>query len=312
MQKRLIIVGLLVFLNFIITDSFAQQDAQYTQYMYNTISVNPAYAGSRGVTSIIGLHRSQWVGIDGAPRTQTLSATTPLGPKNRIGLGFSAVNDAIGPTNETFFGIDFAYIIPMSDEANLSFGLKASGHLLNVDFNELSQFDIGDANFQNNIENRFSPNVGVGVYYHTDNYYFGLSAPSLVETKHFDQAASSTSFLAEEKINYYMIAGYVFDFNDRLKFKPAILTKAVSGAPLQVDISANFLLNERLILGAAYRWSAAFSALVGFQATESMLIGFAYDRETTELGSSEFNSGSYELLVSFELRKLFRTCKCFF
>ncbi|WP_025744148.1 PorP/SprF family type IX secretion system membrane protein, partial [Aquimarina pacifica] len=278
------------------------------QYMYNTISVNPAYAGSRGVMSIMGLHRSQWVGLDGAPRTQTLTINTPIGDNERVGLGLSIVNDQIGPVDETYFDIDFSYTIATSEEGKLSFGLKAGGHLLNIDFLELSQFNSNDALFESNIDNKFSPNVGVGVYYHNQKTYVGLSAPNLLETNHFDESATSSdsdavSFLAEERINYYLIAGHVFDLSDDVKFKPAVLSKLVFGAPLQVDVSANFLLYERLTLGAAYRWSAAVSGSIGFQVSDAMMIGFAYDRETTQLGQAQFNDGSYEVFLRFELFK---------
>ncbi len=307
MKKTYIIFSTLVLLSFLFQNiGYAQQDAQYTQYMYNTISVNPAYAGSRGVMSIMGLHRSQWVGLDGAPRTQTLTLNTPIGENNRVGLGFSIVNDEIGPTDETYFDIDFSYTIPTSDKGKLSFGLKAGGHLLNVDFQKLTQFDVNDPNFETNIDNKFSPNVGVGIYYHTNKFYMGLSAPNLLETDHFNEDATvnsndSSTFIAEERINYYLITGYVFDLSDSVKFKPALLSKLVFGAPLQVDVSANFLLYDRLTLGAAYRWSAAFSAMAGFQISDSLMIGFAYDRETTELGRTQFNDGSYEVMLRFEL-----------
>jgi type IX secretion system PorP/SprF family membrane protein len=296
------------FLGIMFFNSYAQQDAQYTQYMYNTISVNPAYAGSREVMSIMGLHRSQWVGLDGAPRTQTLTINTPIGSKDRIGLGLSIVNDEIGPTDETYFDIDFSYTIPTSEEGKLSFGVKAGGHLLNIDFQKLSRFNNNDGLFETNIDNKFSPNVGVGLYYHTNKFYLGLSAPNLLETDHFDESTTSSSstsvsFLAEERINYYLISGYVFDLSSDVKFKPAVLGKLVFGAPLQVDISANFLLYDRLTLGAAYRWSAALSGMVGFQISDALMIGFAYDRETTELGQTQFNDGSYEVMLRFELFK---------
>ncbi|WP_271785002.1 type IX secretion system membrane protein PorP/SprF [Aquimarina algiphila] len=307
-MKKIHIIIATALLSIVFYTSYAQQDAQYTQYMYNTISVNPAYAGSRGVLSIMGLHRSQWVGLDGAPRTQTLTLNTPLGDTERIGLGLSIVNDEIGPTDETYFDIDFSYTIPTSETGKLSFGVKAGGHLLNVDLQRLSQFNGNDALFENNIDNKFSPQVGAGVYYHTNKFYFGLSAPNLLETDHFDENSTSSSsdavsFLAEERINYYLITGYVFDISDRVKFKPAALSKLVFGAPLQVDVSANFLLYERLTLGVAYRWSAAVTGQIGFQISDALMIGFAYDRETTELGQTQFNDGSYEVMLRFELFK---------
>ncbi len=288
------------------TSLFAQQDAQYTQYMYNTISINPAYAGSRGVLSVVGLHRSQWVGLPGAPRTQTLALHSPIG-LGRVGLGGSVIQDELGPAEETYMNIDFSYTIPTSQQGKLSFGLKAGAHLLNVDFNKLNKFTEGDTRFNTNIDNKLSPNIGVGLYYHTEKYYLGLSVPNLLETNHFDEvninASRNASFLAEERINYYLMTGYTFTFSENILFKPALLTKLVFGTPLQVDLSANFLLYEKLTLGVAYRWSAAVSGLVGFQLSDSLLIGFAYDRETTELGNTKFNDGSYELLLRFELFK---------
>ncbi len=287
---------------------FSQQDAQYTQYMYNTVTINPAYAGSRDVLSVVGLHRSQWVGLEGAPRTQTLSIHSPIS-NGRVGLGGNVIKDEIGPTDETTLSLDFSYTIPTSETGQLSFGLKATGHLLNVDFDRLNFFGnrADDARFQTNIDNKFSPNVGVGLYYRTEKFYAGLSAPNLLETRHFDETSvnsnSSNSFLAEERINIYLNSGYVFNLNNSLKFKPALLLKVVDGAPLQLDVSANFLLYEKLTLGAAYRWDAAFSGLVGFNISDGLLIGFAYDRETTELGDTSFDDGSYEILIRFELFK---------
>jgi type IX secretion system PorP/SprF family membrane protein len=280
--------------------SYAQQDAQYTQYMYNTILVNPAYAGSREAMSIFALHRTQWVGLDGAPVTNNFSIHTPINGSN-VGLGLSVVNDRIGPSDENNIAVDFSYSINTSERYKLSFGLKASANLLNVDFTKLHIYNPGDPRFQNNIDNKFSPNIGAGIYLHSDNTYFGLSAPYLLETNHFDETAdnSASSFMAREKIHYYFIAGHVFDLNANVQFKPSILTKMVQGAPLQVDISGNFLINEKFTAGLAYRWDAAFSALVGFQVSDSWFVGYAYDMDTTKL--AHYNSGSHELFLRYEL-----------
>ncbi|MBO0591033.1 type IX secretion system membrane protein PorP/SprF, partial [Cellulophaga sp. E16_2] len=282
-MKKYLIIALFVFAA--TTTLSAQQDAQYTQYMYNTISVNPAYAGSRGVLSIAALHRSQWVGLDGAPTTQTLNIHAPV--SRRIGLGLSIVNDEIGngTNQDTYFDAAFSYTIPTSEEGKLSFGLKAGGHFLNIDFSKLRNYGA-ESNLPN-VDNKFSPNFGAGVYYHTDNFYTGLSVPNFLQTEHFDSAGTnSSSFLAEERLNIYFITGYVFDLNPNLKFKPAGLLKAVKGAPLQVDISANFLINDKFSVGAAYRWDAAVSLLAGFQISEQLMLGLAYDKETTDLGAT--------------------------
>jgi type IX secretion system PorP/SprF family membrane protein len=295
MKKRFIGLVLLLFSGII----YAQQDAQFTQYMYNTININPAYAGSRHTMSIFALHRTQWVGIDGAPVTNTASIHTPINNSN-LGIGLSIINDKIGPSDENDIAADISYSIPTSQTYKLSFGLKASVNLLNVDFGKLKYY-TGDVSFENNIDNKFSPNIGVGLYLHSENTYVGISAPNLLETKHFDRYAGvgSNSYIAKERIHYYLIAGHVFDLSANTKFKPSILTKLVQGAPLQVDLSGNFMINEKFVIGLAYRWSAALSAMVGFQVTNNWYIGYAYDMETTKLAN--YNSGSHEIFLRYEL-----------
>lgn len=279
--------------------AFAQQDAQFTQYMYNTININPAYAGSRDVLSVFGLHRTQWVGLDGAPVSNTFSINTPIDGTN-IGLGLGIINDKIGPAVENNIAADFSYFINTSEKYKLSFGLKASVNLLDIDFTKLTQ-DPSDPKLKNNVENLFSPNIGAGVYFHSDNAYIGLSVPNIIETKHFDTSDGtlSSSYIAKERMNLYAIAGHVFEFSDNFKLKPAVLSKIVAGAPLQLDFSANALINEKFTLGFAYRWSAAFSAMAGFQVNPSWFIGYAYDREITKLVN--FNSGSHEIFLRYEL-----------
>lgn len=274
----------------------AQQDAQYTQYMYNTVSVNPGYAGSRGHLSAALLHRSQWIGLDGAPKTQTFNVHSPVGYRG-VGLGLSLVNDKIGPTSETYIDIDFSYTVYTSSEGRLSFGLKASGHLLDIRYSELNQI-APDNDLQSDIDNQFSPNFGAGIYYHTENFYAGVSIPRFLETKHFKSGPTPST--AKEQMNFYLITGYVWDLSDNLKFKPSLLTKVVQGAPLQVDLSANFMLNEKFILGAAYRWDAAFSGMFGFNVSNKFLIGMAYDREITELGNALYNDGSFEVIFRYD------------
>ena len=272
---------------------YAQQDAQFTQYMYNTINVNPAYAGSRGVLSIFALHRDQWIGLDGAPKTNTISVNTPINNSN-IGLGVSLVNDKIGPTNENEFSVDLSYTIPTSETWKLSFGIKGSVDIFNLDVSKLNPEDQGDPQFQN-LESDVSPNVGAGIYWHSDRAYIGFSVPNFIQTNRYD---ANDVAIYKDKINYYLIGGYVFNFSQEIKFKPALLTKMVQGAPLQVDVSANFLFFEKLTLGVAYRWDAAVSAMAGFQITDGLYVGYGYDHETTQLRN--YNSGSHEIFLRYE------------
>lgn len=275
---------------------FAQQDAQYTQYMYNTINVNPAYAGSRGVMSVFGLHRTQWVGLDGAPTTNAFSINSPIENSN-LGIGLSFVNDKIGPTVENTISADVSYTIQTSETYKLSFGVKGTANLFNLDVNKLNPENAGDPLLQN-LDNDFSPNVGAGVYLHSDKLYLGASVPNFFETKRY---SDNDVAVYKERLNMYFIGGYVFDLTPNLKFKPAFLTKVVEGAPLQLDLSGNFLINEKFVLGGAWRWSAAVSAMAGFQVTDGLFIGYGYDLETTKLRN--YNSGSHEVFLRFELFK---------
>lgn len=289
MKTKIILIALL--LSQVL--SFSQQDSQYTQYMYNTVNVNPAYAGSRETFNVFLLHRNQWVGLDGAPVTNNVSLNTPLGDSN-FGLGFSVVNDKIGPATENQISADLAYFIQVSENYKLSLGMKGTANLFNLDVNKLNIYDQNDPQFQN-LNNQFTPNVGAGVYLFSENTYFGVSVPNLFETKHYDD---NDIAITRERMHYYVIGGHVFEINPNLKFKPAFLTKIVEGAPLQADITANFLINDKLTLGAAYRWSAAVSGLVGFQISDSWFIGYGYDMETTKL--SNYNSGSHEIFLRYE------------
>jgi type IX secretion system PorP/SprF family membrane protein len=277
-------------------EGYSQQDAQYTQYMYNTINVNPAYAGSRGVLSVFGLHRTQWVGLDGAPTTNAFSVNSPINNSN-LGVGVSFVNDKIGPTNENTISADLSYTIRTSETYKLSFGVKGTANLFNLDVTKLNAFNPADPLLQN-IDNDFSPNVGAGAYLHSDKLYLGVSVPNFLETKRF---SANDIAVYKERMNLYFIGGYVFDLTPSLKFKPAFLTKVVEGAPLQLDVSGNFLINERFVLGAAWRWDAAVSAMAGFQITDGLFIGYGYDLETTKL--ADYNSGSHEVFLRFELFK---------
>ena len=276
--------------------STAQQDAQYTHYMYNTINVNPAYAGSRGVLSIFGLHRTQWVGLDGAPVTNSASVNFPIDNTN-LGVGVSFVNDRIGPTDEYLASIDLSYTIRTSESYKLSFGVKGSANIFELDKTKLNPEDQNDPTLQN-LRNNFSPNIGAGVYLHSDKLYFGVSVPNFFETKRYDDNSFAVN---KERMNYYIIGGYVFDLSSSLKFKPAFLSKIIEGAPLQLDVSGNFLIYDKLTLGVAWRWDAAMSFMAGFQITDGLYIGYGYDLETTKL--RRYNSGSHEIFLRFELFK---------
>lgn len=293
MLKKINRFILLIVVSLVSLFSYSQQDAQYTQYMYNTNNINPAYAGSREVLSIFGMYRTQWVGLEGAPDTGVFSLHSPM--SERVGLGLTFINDKIGISDESTISVDFSYTIPVSEDYKLAFGLKGTAHLLNIDYSKLNIYNPGDGLLQENIENRFSPNIGAGFYLYSDKFYAGISIPNMLETDHYDDNIQST---AGERMHGYLITGYVFDLSEEIKFKPAALAKAVKGAPLQVDVTGNFLFSERFTLGVAWRWDASVSGLAGFQINNNWFIGYAYDADTTRLAN--YNSGSHEIFLRYE------------
>lgn len=276
---------------------YGQQDPHYTHYIYNTMSVNPAYAGSKehGVITLLG--RTQWVGFKGAPDSQTLSYHTPLGYSN-LGLGVNVANDKLGPSNEVYLDANVSYTIATGDKGNLALGLKLGGRLLNIDWTK-GYYNDGDQLFLKNVKNKFMASVGAGVYYHTPKMYVGLAVPNFLRRDYYDGKIQS---VAPERMHYFLIAGYVFDVTSSIKFKPATLVKAVSGAPMSFDVSANFLFKDKLTAGIAYRFDDSISAMLGFQATEKLNIGYAYDLTTSNY--SNYNSGTHEIVLRYELLKL--------
>jgi type IX secretion system PorP/SprF family membrane protein len=288
----------LVFL-FVTSLMHCQKESEYTQHMYNAITINPAYAGSRGTSNLFAQHRLQWVGINGAPIKTSVSANMPAG-KN-VGLGFTILNEKIGPSIENNLSIDFSYTIPVFKTYKLAFGIKGTAGLLNVDFNKLTIEDPGDYVFENNIDNQFSPNIGLGLYLYSDKSYFGISTPFLLETEHFDKyaTADADSYIVKDNINLYVMAGHIFVLNSSIEFKPTVMLNAVKNEDPIVEISGNLLFNKKFTTGLNYNWGQNVGALLGFQATDSWFFGYLYSMETTEL--SNYNSGSHEFFLRWEL-----------
>ncbi len=298
-SKKIVFLFLISCVNiFIVT---AQQDPVYTQYMYNMSVINPAYAtATEGVINLGALHRSQWVGAVGAPKTTTFFAHTPL--SDRIEVGVSVVHDEVGDglVNEDNIYGDFAYVLQLNNTTFLSLGLKAGVTLFSTRFDNL-QLNSGDFStdpaFAQNISETF-PNLGAGAFLFSDNYYLGLSAPNFFNNKHLDEE-NGVQRLGAENLHIFFTGGYVVNINRNIKFKPSFMARAVGGAPLSLDISANMLFNEKFEGGLSYRLDDAVSAMFNVRVTPNLRIGYAYDYTTTNLG--DFNSGTHEIFVLFDL-----------
>jgi type IX secretion system PorP/SprF family membrane protein len=292
---------LLVFFFLSILKVTAQQDPHFTQYMNNMSIVNPAYASATpAILNLGSLYRSQWSGIDGAPKTLTVFAHTPI--NNKIETGISLISDNIGDgaKKETNFFADFSYILKLNEKQNLSFGMKAGFSAISTNFNgfRLNSGDIStDKAFAENV-NETVPNIGVGAYYFTDNYYVGISAPNLLSAEHIKERKEISS-LGTQNIHTYFTGGYVFDINESFKLKPAFMAIFVTGAPVSVDLTANVLYNEKFELGVAYRFNDSVSILMNVNVAPNLRIGYSYDYTTSNL--SQFDSGSHEIGLFYNL-----------
>jgi len=266
--------------------------------MYNMNVVNPAYAGSRGTLSLGLLGRSQWTSVDGAPKSFTFNAHAPLGKK--VGVGISVVSDEIGPAKEQNIYADVSYTLTTSDVGRLAFGLKGGVTLLDVNLLDVvlpQTGSAGDPVFDENINDTF-PNFGAGVYYYTDKWYASFSVPNILKSEHMDKDNINTK--AAEEVHYFLTGGYVFDLSSTLKFKPSLMFKGVAGAPVSVDINANFLLYDRFELGASYRVEDAVSLLFNFGVTPDFRIGYAYDYTISEFSNSN-TGGSHEIILLYDV-----------
>ncbi|SDQ27226.1 PorP/SprF family type IX secretion system membrane protein [Flagellimonas zhangzhouensis] len=272
----------------------AQKEPQYTQYMYNIGSFNPAYVGTVESPEIIGLYRAQWVDIPGAPTTIRAGANIPFSNK-KMGLGINIVSDELGPSNQTYFDIAYSYQIQLSEETKLSFGLNAGGSNIKIDYSKGTFEDPADQSILGGSYSNFYPTVGAGLFmYHEEEWYLGLSVPNFLTNALYNNEVAT---IVEDNMQVNAIGGYVFQLGDRTKFKPAFLMNYLQGSPVTFNLSANFQFIDALTLGASYRFDNAVSALAGFQISNGMFIGYSYDYNTNGLG--EYSGGSHEAILKF-------------
>lgn len=277
------------------SDINAQQDPMFTQYFFNPLTVNSGYAGTRDALSASLLVREQWFGIEGRPQTQTLSIHSPL-RNDALALGGTVIRDKVGPTSSTGIFGDFSYRIDVTEKSRLAFGLKAGLNLLSADLTALANTEEGDTSFGNNISSSPLPNFGASVYLWADNYFLGLSAPRLLEN---ELDANIQDIRGKERSHYFLMGAYVFELSPALKFKPTFMTKVVQDAPVSVDLTANFLLDDKLWLGGAYRFGDSFGLLASYQLSDQLRLGYAFDYTLTDL-QQVTTANTHELMISYD------------
>jgi len=276
----------------------AQQDAMYTHYMYNTLSVNPAYAGSRDALTATLLHRSQWVDFKGAPVTQTLTLHTPL-KSRKLGLGFSAVNDQVGPVKSTAMYVDFAYILKLTEKSRLAFGLKGGLNMMQIRLSTLALNEGSDAAFQNDVSSQLLPNFGFGMYYYRERFYAGISVPKLLENNFSTNQTSGSTKLTGEQRHYFLIAGTQLKLGESVEFKPTAFVKVTNAAPVEGDLTASFIFSKRILAGVMFRTGDALGGLIGINITDQFHVGYSFD---WSYGNKTFkyNTGSHEIMLRYD------------
>ncbi|HEY3373373.1 MAG TPA: type IX secretion system membrane protein PorP/SprF [Prolixibacteraceae bacterium] len=287
---------LVIVLMFIAGESIAQQDPMYTQYMENLMTINPAYAGSKNLLSMMAVSRNQWVGMDKAPETRTFAIHSPIVNTN-MGLGLSFLSDQIWPIKQNGLYLDYSYTLHFNNRRKLAFGLKAGVNFYEAGIADLTTVDPNDPLFADDINHSFLPNFGVGVFYHTDLFYMGLSVPKLIKNT-INKTGFSTGQFDREEVHLFFMSGYVFEVNRIVKFKPSVLTRFVINAPVSFDFNSTLVFYDRLWVGAMCRLGDSFGGLFQLKATNQMKIGYSYDFPISRLGA--FNNGTHEIMVSFD------------
>jgi len=291
-MKKIIVYGIVLAGMMLGIRMNAQQDPMYTQYMFNTLSVNPAYAGSREAISLVGLYRTQWVGLAGAPVTQTFTVHTPV-PRKHMGWGISVVNDVVGPVHQTQLFVDYAYELQVTKLGRLRMGLKGGFGLYNGDL-EGEKRDVQSDPLVVNFSGKFLPNIGVGLYYYGPKGYIGVSAPKLIKKN----LTINDVEIGPSRNHWFLIGGYLFDLSKDFTFKPSFLMKAVSGAPMELDLTGMLYMYERLGLGVSYRTGDSFSALAQVFITPGLYVGYAHDFTLTPL--KDYSRGTHEFILGYD------------
>lgn len=275
----------------------AQQDAQFTHYMFNTQYVNPAYVGSRKALSVTALHRSQWVSFPGAPQTQTITLHTPLHAE-KLGIGLSAVNDKIGPVRNTSAYVDFAYRMKVSRRGRMSFGVKAGFNVLRSSLSELELLDEEDQEFISDLASGMQPNFGLGVYYNDPRGYIGLSMPQLLKNT-FENDNGMTTTAYQQTRHFYLIMGRVFKLNDALKLIPTAHLRNTVSVPLSAEISARALFNDKVWVGGMHRSNDGLGLMAGVYINRQLEAGYSFDWSLKNQ-TGRYNGGSHELVLRYD------------
>jgi len=291
-QKKLVLFAALIVTSMQVQ---AQFEPQFTQYMFNEMFINPAYAGSREHASLTALYRNQWVGIDGAPKTQTFSGHTAL-KNEKFGVGLSVMNEEIGVTHDLSFFGNYAYRIPMKNGI-LSMGIQAGLINHQEKLLDVKTQDQGDNSFMGTPKLTV-PNSGFGTYYYSKNFYVGLSIPRLLQNKVDANTGKGKNTVEMQYWHYYLMGGYVFPINDMIKLKPTFMVKSVSGAPIEADLGVHALFNETIWLGGSYRTGDSWSAIMSVQLNKQLRIGYSFDNTITDL--KQYNSGSHEITLGYD------------
>lgn len=279
------------------TTVYSQQGPLMSHYMFNGLLLNPAYAGSKEFVSTTMLYRKQWAGIEGAPVTYNGSVHGLL-KKKKLGLGALIQQDKIGVTKQTDFYGMLAYHLPVG-LGKVSIGLQAGLSNFSSEVVNLTYWDPGDKVFAYNTFSNLLPNAGLGAYYYRDLFYAGVSAPFLISYDPNESSSFETSVPVHRMTRrYYVTAGGVIETEKELKFKPSMLIRYESGAPLQYDINLNMLINDIFWIGASYRSDESIIALFEYQISRKLRVGYSYDYTLGELGN--YSSGSHELMIGYD------------
>jgi type IX secretion system PorP/SprF family membrane protein len=291
-MRKIILTAILICVYIVIN---AQQDAHYSQFFSNKLIQNPAYAGSAEVLSMTSLHRQQWVGLKGAPSTQTISMHAPIF-KKKVGVGLSIMRDDITISENWKISTSYAYRIRL-ETGTLSIGLQADLRFMKIKWNEVQALELNDNEIPDLNTQKFQPELASGIYYNTKRFYAGFAIQNMIQSRWKRDANTLLGYLPANQQHYYLMSGYVLPISKNVDFSPVVLMKLVKNAPMNLDINASFIFYDKLWTGVSWRKDDSIDVILQYQLNLQMRLGVAYDFTISEL--QQVNSGTYEVMLNY-------------
>jgi type IX secretion system PorP/SprF family membrane protein len=292
-MKKIILLAIAILC---VSNLSAQQDVQYTQFMFNKMYFNPAYAGGKGHTCLSAIYRKQWIGITGAPESGTFTVNAPVW-KKRMGIGFTLTNDRLGLTDRWNFDVSYAYRIKLKNESTLSIGLRGTLNYMTIRWDQAELTQAFDPTVPVGVASKMVPNFGAGVFYQARTWYVGFSVPRIFRNRIDFNNNSNSSIEPELQQHYFLMGGLSLDIGKNVQLQPNVMLKYIPNTPFDADINLSFVFFEKILLGVTYRLGDSVDGLIQWRIFPQLAVSLSYDFTLTPL--QQYNAGSVDVMLQY-------------